>query len=231
MKRGTTATDAAIVMLSAVILMVVALGVVDRRAAVATPEQTVHILIDAGHGGADGGAVAADGTQEKDINLPISLALRDMLTVMGYTVTTTRDTDVMLNTEGNTLRERKVSDLHNRLQLVQQADLTISVHQNKFEQEKYDGTQVFYSVNHPHSKVMAQRVQESVVSLLQPNNTRPLKAGDDNVYLLKHAQTPMILVECGFLSNAAEREKLKNPQYQRQLAFAIGGGVMAGAVF
>lgn len=231
MKRGTTATDAAIVMLSAVILMVVALGVVDRRAVVATPERTVHILIDAGHGGADGGAVAADGTQEKDINLPVSLALRDLLTVMGYTVTTTRDTDVMLNTEGNTLRERKVSDLHNRLQLVQQADLTISIHQNKFEQEKYDGTQVFYSANHPHSKVMAQRVQASVVSLLQPNNTRPLKAGDDNVYLLKHAQTPMILVECGFLSNVAEREKLKDPHYQRQMAFAIGGGVMAGAVF
>lgn len=231
MKRGTTATDAAIVMLSAVILMVVALGVVDRRAAVATPERTVRILIDAGHGGADGGAVAADGTQEKDINLPVSLALRDLLTVMGYTVTTTRDTDVMLNTEGNTLRERKVSDLHNRLQLVQRADLTISIHQNKFEQEKYDGTQVFYSANHPHSKVMAQRVQASVVSLLQPNNTRPLKAGDDNVYLLKHAQTPMILVECGFLSNVAEREKLKDPHYQRQMAFAIGGGVMAGAVF
>lgn len=226
-KRGATATDAAIVMLCAAILMVLALGVVDRRGAVATPYKEIRILIDPGHGGADGGAVAADGTQEKDINLPVSLTLRDLLRVLGYTVTTTRDTDVMLNTEGETLRQRKVSDLHNRLAMVQQADLTVSIHQNKFEQEKYDGAQVFYSPNREESKAVAEAVRASVVTLLQPNNTRPLKRGSDDVYLLKHAETPMILVECGFLSNVAEREKLKDPAYQRQMAFAICGGIVA----
>lgn len=225
--RRASATDAAIVMLCAAILLVLALGVVDRRGVVAPPCTVTTILIDAGHGGADGGAVAADGTTEKEINLSVALGVRDLLRVMGFVVNTTRDTDVMLSTEGSTLRERKVSDIKYRLSLVQQADLTVSIHQNKFEQEKYYGTQVFYSPNHPQSQEVAETVRQTVVSLLQPHNTRPLKKGSDDVYLLKHAETPMILVECGFLSNVAEREKLKTAEYQQELALTIGAGVLA----
>jgi N-acetylmuramoyl-L-alanine amidase len=231
MKRKTTATDAAIVMVSAVLLMVVALGVADRRQTAAPAKTEAVILIDAGHGGADGGAVAADGTPEKELNLAVALTLQDLLRVSGYRVEMTRDTDVMLDTEGDTLRERKISDLHNRLQAVERAALTVSIHQNKFEQPQYYGTQVFYSPNHPHSKTVAEAVRGSVVALLQPNNTRPLKAGDSSVLLLHRATTPMILVECGFLSNAEELQKLKDPVYQRQLAFAVCGGVMAEGVF
>ncbi len=227
-KYKTTAADAAIVLVAAVLLLTVALGVVDRRAAVTSAAPGLRILIDPGHGGADGGAVAADGTPEKELNLAISLSLRDVLAVFGYEVSMTRDTDVMLHTEGATLRERKVSDLHNRLKAVEQADVTVSIHQNKFEQAKYDGAQVFYSPNNPASKDVAEAVRGAVVALLQPENTRPLKAGTADIFLLHKATKPMILVECGFLSNAAELARLKEERYQRQLAMAIFSGIVGG---
>lgn len=221
-----TAIDAAIVMVCCAILLVTAFGIIERRATGA-PLAEVRVLIDPGHGGADGGATAADGTAEKDINLAISLPLADMLTVMGYSVTMTRCTDTMVNTEGTTLRERKVSDMRHRLAMSEQADITVSIHQNKFPQTQYYGTQIFYSANHEQSYRLAQTVMASVVSLLQPNNTRPLKKGDSSVYLLHNATRPMILVECGFLSNQEELKKLKDAAYQRQLAFAVAMGLAA----
>ena len=223
----STAIDTAIVMVGCAVVLTAVFGVADRRqttGAVASP----CIVIDAGHGGEDGGAVAADGTLEKDINLPVSLSLRDLLAVMGFSVTMTRQTDTMLDTASDTLRQRKVNDMNRRLAMVQGADLTVSIHQNKFEQAKYHGTQVFYSKNHPQSAVVADCVRGAVVALLQPQNTRPLKAGDASVYLLSKATQPIVLVECGFLSNEEECEKLKTPAYQRQLAFAVAGGVMKG---
>ncbi|MBR2339016.1 MAG: N-acetylmuramoyl-L-alanine amidase [Clostridia bacterium] len=223
----STAADAAIVVVCCAILLVTALGVVGRRGVTAQPQtEPVRVLIDPGHGGADGGASAADGTAEKDINLAISLPLRDLLQVMGYSVTMTRHTDTMVNTTGTTLRERKVSDIRNRLAMSEEADMTVSIHQNKFTQAKYDGTQVFYSGNHAESRQLAEAVRSSVVSLLQPKNTRELKKGDSSVYLLDHATKPMILVECGFLSNEAELQKLKDADYQRKMAFAIAGGIV-----
>ena len=228
MKRlwRSTATDAAAVLLCGAILLTTAAGVAERRQTAAT--LSPYILIDAGHGGEDGGAVAADGTLEKDLNLAVAMPLRDLLSVMGFSVAMTRETDVMLDTEGATLRQRKVADMNQRLSMVQSAQLTVSLHQNKFSQAKYSGTQVFYSQNHPQSREVAESVRESVVSLLQPQNTRPLKAGDSTVFLLHRATMPIVLVECGFLSNETEREKLKTPAYQRQLAFAVAGGVMKG---
>ena len=183
-------------------------------------------MANSAHGGADGGASAADGTLEKDLNLAMSLPLRDMLMVMGYTVQMTRTTDVMLNTEGETLRERKVSDIHNRAAMAEDADLTVSIHQNKFTQPQYHGTQIFYSTNTEESRVLADSVREQVIGLLQPNNTRELKRGTADIYLLYHATRPAILVECGFLSNQAELAKLKDAAYQQQMAFAVAAGVM-----
>ena len=147
---------------------------------------------------------------------------------MGFSVVMTRETDTMLHGGEATLRERKVADMKRRLDMVQTARLTVSLHQNRFSQAKYSGTQVFYSPNTPESREIAQAIQETVVSLLQPHNTRPLKAGDSTVYLLHRATAPIVLVECGFLSNKAECEKLKTRAYQRQMAFAVAGGVMKG---
>ena len=160
------------------------------------------------------------------MNLAVSLPLRDLLTVMGYTVTMTRTEDVMINTEGDSLRERKVSDMKNRLQLVEAADVTVSIHQNNFTQPQYSGTQIFYSTNTEDSRVLAESVRTQVVSMLQPDNTRELKRGTSDVYLLHRATQPMILVECGFLSNTAELAKLKDSDYQRQLAFAVAAGTI-----
>ncbi len=228
MKREfrSTVTDIAIVLLCGALLLTVAWGVTDRRAVQTVRAAAPHILIDPGHGGADGGAEAPDGTLEKELNLAISLPLRDLLTVMGYTVELTRTEDVMLNTEGDSLRERKVSDIHNRLAMVEAADLTVSIHQNKFTQSQYYGTQIFYSPNTEESRVLADSVRDQVIALLQPENTRGLKRGTSDVYLLHHATRPMILVECGFLSNDAELAKLKTPGYQRAMAFAVAAGVM-----
>ena len=222
----STVTDIAIVLVCGALILTVAWGVTDRRAVQTTQTDAPHILIDPGHGGADGGAEASDGTLEKELNLAVSLPLRDLLTVMGYAVQMTRATDVMLNTEGDTLRERKVSDIHNRLAMVEAADLTVSIHQNKFTQPQYFGTQIFYSANTEESYVLADSVRDQVIALLQPDNTRTLKRGTSDIYLLHHATRPMILVECGFLSNQAELAKLKDAVYQRQMAFAVAAGVM-----
>lgn len=218
-------TDVTAVLLCGALLFTVAFGVADRRSA--TPSVTTpHILVDVGHGGADGGASAADGTQEKDINLAVALPLRDLLHVMGYTVEMTRTEDVMLNTEGGSLHDRKVSDMHHRLQMVNNADLTVSIHQNKFPEAQYWGAQVFYSPNTEDSRALAECVREKVVSLVQPTNKRGLKRGTDSVYLLYHAERPMVLVECGFLSNAEELARLKDGVYRQKLAFAVAAGTM-----
>ncbi|MBQ9861523.1 MAG: N-acetylmuramoyl-L-alanine amidase [Clostridia bacterium] len=220
--------DMAIVIACAAVAMVTALGVTERRGVLTCVSISPHVLVDAGHGGADGGAEGADGTLEKDINLAIARPLGDLLRVMGYAVSYTRTEDTMVNAAGDTLRERKVSDMKNRLAMIEQADMTISIHQNKFPQTRYNGTQVFYGTGSEDSPVLAAAIRESVIALLQPTNTRELKKGDGSVYLLKHATRPLVLVECGFLSNEPEREKLKTREYQLQMAFAIAAGALGG---
>ncbi len=218
--------DILIVAVFCAVVLTAAVGIVDRAQPVSVAPADPLILIDPGHGGADGGAVAPDGTQEKDINLAISLPLSDMLRIMGYSVSMTRTTDEMVGGVGSTMRERKVSDTKNRLAQAEQATVTISIHQNKFTQSQYDGAQVFYSGNHEESRPLAAAIRESIIGLLQPDNTRELKKGDSNIYLLDKASRPVVLVECGFLSNDAELQKLKNPDYQRQMAFAVAGGIL-----
>lgn len=200
------------------------------NAAVAAQPDEGYILIDPGHGGADGGASAADGTLEKDINLAVALPLADMLRVCGYPVELTRSTDISLHDDGTaTVREQKVSDMHNRLAMYDKARLAIGIHTNKFTQTQYFGTQLFYSVNRPESEGAASAIRESVVSLLQPENTREMKKADSNIFLLNKTTAPAVFVETGFLSNEQELAKLKKPDYQKQMAFAIMGGVLAYA--
>ena len=209
------------------LLAVISVLQIDLRGkqSVAKPDMG-YILIDPGHGGFDGGAVAPDGTQEKDINLSISLGLRDMLTILGYDVRMTRQEDTALNQGGSSIREKKVEDMKKRLALYEQAALVIGIHQNKFEIPKYNGTQIFYSPNKQESKLLADCIRTQVISMLQPENSRELKKAGDTVYLLNKTTVPAVFVECGFLSNPEELERLKNEDYQKQMAFAVACGYM-----
>lgn len=210
--------------LVAVILLTALIG--GYRAAPTASPVVPFLLIDPGHGGADGGAVGSDGTLEKDINLAIAMPLGDMLTVFGYAVRMTRDRDVSIHDEGvTTLRKQKISDMHNRLKLYEQAVLTIGIHQNFYPVSKYSGTQLFYAASHPESKVLAEQIRQTVVSAVQPDNTRQLKLGTD-VFLLEKTTRPAVFVECGFLSNPAELSRLKSKEYQRKMALAVAAGVM-----
>lgn len=188
----------------------------------AAQPQTRAVLIDPGHGGFDGGTVATDGTNEKHINLSISLLLRDLLAVCGVKVDLTRNTDVALeDASAASIREKKVSDMRNRLTMYDSADLVISIHQNHFSVAKYHGTQVFYSDNHRDSQLLATTIRASVIRRLQPENKRELKKANDGIYLLHHTMVPTVLVECGFLSNHDELERLKDTDYQQKMAWAI----------
>ncbi|MDD6490297.1 MAG: N-acetylmuramoyl-L-alanine amidase CwlD [Clostridia bacterium] len=186
------------------------------------------IIIDAGHGGEDSGAVA-NGVIEKDVNLDIALKLRDFLVSSGYTVVMTRDSDISIyDSSAATVREKKVSDLHNRLSIINGSEdnILISIHQNKFEQSKYYGAQMFYSKNNTESQVLAESVRQSVTGLLQPENKRELKAADKTIYILNKATVPAVIVECGFLSNPDEAQKLSDENYRKKMAFAIYCGFL-----
>jgi len=187
------------------------------------------IILDAGHGGIDGGAVAADGTVEKDLNLAITLQLNDMLCALGCETLLTRESDLSLHDdEAKTVRQKKVSDIRGRTGLVNGSEnaLLVSIHQNKFPDSAVHGTQVFYSPNAPESRALALALQKNAALLLQPGNKKVVKQAGTDIYLLYHAQKPAAMVECGFLSNPAEREKLKDAGYQSQLAFALACGIL-----
>lgn len=186
------------------------------------------IIIDAGHGGEDGGAVAGDGTLEKDLNLQISLKLNDILTVMGYKTHLIRTTDTAIHSSGDTIRQRKISDIKNRFAIMNQYDncLYISVHQNKFSDKNVYGAQTFYSPNNNESKILADFIQKSISGHLQPDNKRTIKKSGTDIYLLYNATKPTVMVECGFLSNDNELSSLKDISYQEKMAISIALGII-----
>ena len=187
-------------------------------------EQRPVVIIDPGHGGIDGGA-EANGLIEKDINLAISLNLRDFLSMQGFRVIMTREDDRSIHDQGITqISRQKRSDMYNRLALIEDHPeaIFVSIHQNKFEQASVCGAQVFYSQNHPDSQQLAQQIQSSFASLLQPDNTREIKPAENNLFLLYEATVPAVMVECGFLSNRQEAGQLSDPTYQRKVAFVVG---------
>lgn len=200
----------------------------NRKTAV-QPYEGLYILIDAGHGGMDGGTSAADGTLEKDINLSIAKKLDSMFKACGFNTVMLRTDDELIGDNSlPTIRARKVSDIKTRLKTAQsypQAVL-ISIHQNYYPVEKYNGAQVFYSPNAPESKLIAQFLQNSIAGNIQPDNKRQIKAVGTNIYLLYNCNIPSVMVECGFLSNREETEKLKNEAYQKQLAFSVVNGIL-----
>ena len=189
---------------------------------------TPTIIIDAGHGGVDGGATD-NGLLEKDINLSIALKLRDLLTADGYKIVMTRETDVSIHDpSASTIREKKNSDLKRRVEIINSDDnnILISIHQNRFEQSTYSGTQMFYSYNNENSILLAEEMRKSIVNFLQPENKRGLKKSDDSIYLLKKAKVPAVIIECGFLSNVEEAQKLASEDYQQKMAFSIYCGIV-----
>ncbi len=191
--------------------------------------QNKTIIIDAGHGGIDGGTSASDGTVEKDLNLQISLKINEILKSMGIKTVMTRTDDASLNDQNaSTIRQKKVSDIKNRLAIINETDdaVFVSIHQNHFSQEKYSGAQVFYSKNNPQSQVLAEKIRFQLISVLQPENTREIKPSGSEIYLLHHAKVPAVMVECGFLSNYNETQLLKDEEYQRKLAFTVAMGII-----
>lgn len=190
---------------------------------------TLTVIIDAGHGGPDGGAVADDGTNEKDINLAISLKLNKVLKENGINTVMTRTEDISIHSENaKTLREKKVSDIHNRMKLMVETpnSIFVSIHQNSYTSSKYSGTQVFYSPDNTDSNLLAQKIQQSVVNNIQPDNKREIKECGSSVYLIYNAVKPAVLVECGFMTNSEELNNLKNEEYQQKMADAIASGII-----
>ncbi len=193
--------------------------------------QSQRLILDAGHGGFDGGATGTNGVLEKDINLAVTQKTASLSRLLGFSVETVRNEDVSVNDEGlSTLREKKVSDIHNRLALTKRYPdaIFVSIHQNFFPQSSCKGTQVFYSVNHPAGEHLAKCLQKGIVSFLQPDNSRAIKPAEKNLYILYHAKTPALLIECGFLSNAEECELLCTEKYQQELAFGIVCSLLEG---
>lgn len=187
------------------------------------------IIIDAGHGGEDGGAVGIDGTAEKDLNLSISLKLNEILSAMGYQTRMVRTTDTSIhNADADTVRERKVSDIHNRAAIMNEYEncIYVSIHQNKYSGSSIWGAQTFYSPNNEESKELAQLIQASIANNVQPDNKRVIKQSGTNIYVLYNAIKPAVMVECGFVSNANELEQLKDEEYQNKMAFAISNGII-----
>ena len=186
------------------------------------------VILDAGHGGFDGGAVASDGTVEKDINLKITLASAKFLRQSGFNVILTRENDVSTDdVETEKISTRKKSDLKNRLNLMKDYKdaVFVSIHLNKFTTSAANGSQVFYSRSE-ESKRLGDCIQKSIVAKLQPENTRVNKLATSSTYLLYNATVPSVLVECGFLSNKSELEKLKDQDYQNKMAFSIYCGIL-----
>ncbi|MEE1024485.1 MAG: N-acetylmuramoyl-L-alanine amidase [Acutalibacteraceae bacterium] len=187
------------------------------------------VVIDAGHGGVDGGAVASDGTNEKDINLAIAIKLNELMKLNGFSTVMTRTEDISIHEDdAETIRQKKVSDLKKRLSILDDGDALcmISIHQNIYSSSKYSGTQVFYGKNNVLSKSLAGYIQSEVVVLLQPDNKRVIKQTTNDIYLLYNAQKPCVMVECGFMSNQKELSDLKNDEYQTKMAFAVFAGFL-----
>jgi N-acetylmuramoyl-L-alanine amidase len=180
----------------------------------------VNLVIDAGHGGADAGTLGVDSTNEKDINLGIALDLYDFAMVSGISSFLIRNGDYLVYDEND---DTSRSDLYNRMDYINSIDnsVLISIHQNHFEDNSQWGMQVWYSPNDNVSKILADNILEITKSNLQSDNTRENKKSDNSYYLLYKAQVPSVMVECGFMSNYDENEKLKNTEYQKQLAYSI----------
>lgn len=190
------------------------------------PIERAHcVIIDAGHGGIDGGATSCTGVLESKLNLEIALRLEQLMHFLGLQTRMIRTTDTSVYTSGNTIASQKVSDLKERVRIVNETPgaILISVHQNTFSDSRYGGAQVFYP-KAGESRLLAQSIQSHFVEALNPGSRRTAKPAD-GVYLMEHIQGPGVLIECGFLSNPEEEAKLRSEQYQKKICCIIASSV------
>ena len=184
-------------------------------------------IIDAGHGGIDGGATSCTGVLESQLNLQIALRLNDLMHLLGHETVMIRTTDKSVHTTGNTIAAQKVSDLKQRVALVNGVDngILISIHQNTFPEGRYRGAQVFYAPDET-SREVATKLQHTLIQSLNPHSNRKCKKAD-GIYLMEHILRPGILIECGFLSNPEEEADLRSSDYQRRLCAVIASTISA----
>ena len=200
----------------------------EAKQTTALPVSSKIVLLDAGHGGEDGGAIGGEGTVEKDINLAVMLKLQSLLEQNGCTVITTRTQDISLHNKGDEKSgNRKMSDLNNRKTMPEEydADIFVSIHMNTFPDKKYSGAQVFYAESNG-SKELAECIQGELKAQVDNGNQREVKDAAGNIYILADAKIPSVVAECGFLSNTDEENKLISDEYQQKLAFAIYCGII-----
>lgn len=187
------------------------------------------IILDAGHGGEDGGAVSANGTAEKNLNLDIALSLRDMLASYGIKVVMTRTEDVLLyDRNADYMGRKKVLDLRARMEICEKNPdaLFVSIHMNSFPLEKYSGLQVWCAPDSPDSLALASSIQSSVRETLQRDNDRLVKTAGSNIYLLHDNPNTAVLIECGFLSNPEECRRLSDEKYRKELSFVMFSAII-----
>ena len=180
------------------------------------------VIIDAGHGGVDGGATSCSGVLESKTNLKIALKLRDVCNLLGIKTVMIRTDDISVYTSGETIAAKKVSDLKERVRIVNETDncTLVSIHQNYFHDSRYAGAQVFYA-NSAESKSLADSMQKAIIAHLNKGNNRTIKKSE-GVYLLDQINKTGILIECGFISNEEENARLHSKEYQQKLSVVIG---------
>lgn len=186
------------------------------------PHERDHtIVIDAGHGGMDGGATSCSGKLESSYNLEIALRLDDLLHLLGYDTEMIRTTDRSIDVQGETIAAKKISDLKERVRIVNETEnaVLVSIHQNTFSDSRYSGAQVFYATS-GESKTLAENLQSAFCSSINPGSNRKCKKAD-GIYLMQNIDCTGILVECGFLSNVQEEAKLSSADYQQKLCCVI----------
>ena len=183
------------------------------------------IIIDAGHGGEDGGATSCTGKLESSFNLEISLRLNDLLHLLGYDTAMIRREDVSIYTKGETIAQKKVSDLKERVRIVNETEnaLLISIHQNTYPESRYSGAQVFYSET-DGSQQLAKELQSAFVTTINAGSNRKSKKSE-GIYLMEHISSTGVLIECGFLSNPEEEAKLRSEEYQKKICCVIASTV------
>lgn len=184
------------------------------------------VVIDAGHGQPDGGAVSADGSSEEKINLAIAKKVSAILENRCYNVIMTREGHEGIHTSGETVREKKLSDMKNRASIMNEsgADAFVSIHMNKFSDPAVFGAQVFYSGNVPESERLGLAIQAELLKIDEENKRAATRA-ESTIYLMKNAKIPAVIAECGFLSNSAEAVRLNDEGYQDKIALAIADGI------
>lgn len=188
------------------------------------------IVIDAGHGGFDGGSTACDGTLEKDLNLWMADDLSAVCRIFGYTVVQTRVDDTTLEEDPSaSIHDRKISDMKKRLEMMtlNHPEAYISIHMNHFSSPSVHGTQMFYSPGYEQAKTIAFAIKKRLTEI-NPANDRAVKAGGADTYLLKNASCPAVLAECGFISNREDLEHIQDDQYRKKLALGIFIGLLDG---